>query len=317
MQFDILARYGREDLAILTVARVNGRIIECAESLQPPLPRKRKWVLILSSLYGCPMGCRMCDAGEYYEGPLEADAMLAQLDHLVIRRFPDRSVPVEKFKVQFARIGEPALNPEVLRVLKSLPRRYSAPGLIPCVSTVAPGGCDTFMEEMRELKDSLFPGGRFQLQFSIHSSDDEIRTRWMASGIWPLERIAAFGRRWYRKGDRKVTLNFAVARDSIIDSNVLREIFDPDLFIIKLTPVNPTLRAGENGMESGIPRGSDGSGLPFVRDLEEKGFQVIPSVGEWEENRIGTNCGQFATRFRNGRVELKPGYTSREYLLPE
>jgi len=316
MHFETLARYGRDDLAILTVARVNGRVIECAESLQPPLPRNKKWVLILSSLYGCPVGCRMCDAGEYYEGPLEAEAMFAQLDHLVTRRFPDRVVPVEKFKVQFARIGEPALNPAVLRVVASLPRWYDAPGLIPCVSTVAPAGCEGFLEELGELKNSLFPGGRFQLQFSIHSSDDAIRRRWMTSGIWSLEQIAAFGHRWHRPGDRKVTLNFAVARDSVIHADVLRNIFDPDRFIIKLTPVNPTLRAGENRMESAIPRGSDGSGLPIVRDLKAKGFQVIPSVGEWEENSIGTNCGQFATRFHNGRVTLKPGYTSREYLLP-
>jgi len=313
---NILARYGREDLAVLTVAEIKGRVVEFAESVQPPHSRENKWVLVISSLYGCPMKCRMCDAGEYYDGPLETDAMLAQVDWMVQRRYPDRRVPAKKFKIQFARIGEPALNPAVLDTLRRLPVRYHAPGLMPCVSTVAPRGCEAFMEELLEVKQQFFAGGSFQLQFSVHSSDEEIRRRWMAPGIWSLERIAAFGHRWYRPGDRKVTLNFAVARDSVIDAAVLRGIFDPALFLIKLTPVNPTLKAREQRMESAIIMGEDGSGLPLVQDLRGLGFDVVPSVGEWEENRIGTNCGQFATHFRNGRVILKPGYTSREYLLP-
>lgn len=315
MNIEILSRYGREDLAILTVARINGRVVEFAESLQPPIPRRKKWVLILSTLHGCPMGCRMCDAGEYYDGPLDAGAMLAQVDWMVRRRFPDKRVPVEKFKIQFARIGEPALNSAVLDVLRCLPDHLDAPGLIPCVSTVAPTECDPFMEKLVSIKDRLYSGGNFQLQFSIHSSSEKIRHLWMNPRIWPLEKIAAFGRNWYQPGDRKVTLNFAVTRDSVIEPQRLRLLFDPDRFLIKLTPVNPTLRARKNGLDSTGILGTMDTQLPLVTRLRGEGFTVIPSVGEEEENRIGTNCGQFATHFRDGKVRLKEGYTSADYPL--
>jgi len=42
---------------------------------------------------------------------------------------------------------------------------------------------------------------------------------------------------------------------------------------------------------------------------------ITEGGGRQEENRIGTNCGQFATHFRDGRVRLKPGYNSAEYRL--
>ena len=64
----ILAKTGTEDVAIVYIAEMdNGRLVEFVESVQPPIPREKKWVLIVSTLYGCPVGCRFCDAGEYYE----------------------------------------------------------------------------------------------------------------------------------------------------------------------------------------------------------------------------------------------------------
>ena len=74
---EILGKYGKEELAILYIARYDGKIIEFVESVQPPVSREQKWVLILSTLYGCPLGCLMCDAGEYYFGKVSKEGMLA------------------------------------------------------------------------------------------------------------------------------------------------------------------------------------------------------------------------------------------------
>ena len=68
----VVASAGRDDLARVYIARDDaGRYIEFVESLQPPWPREKKWVLIVSCLYGCPFACRICDAGGELPRPLE------------------------------------------------------------------------------------------------------------------------------------------------------------------------------------------------------------------------------------------------------
>jgi len=295
----ILSEHGNDDLAKVYVASFgNGKkkMVEFAESLQPPHPIEKKWVLIVSSLFGCPVKCLMCDAGGGYSGRLSSDEILAQVDHMVTRRYPDRRLPQEKFKVQFARMGEPALNPAVLDALEELPRMLDAPGLTPCVSTIAPKGSEAFFERLLDIKDRLYPGGRFQLQLSIHTTDEAARDRLISYPKWELEEIAAFGSRWKRDGDRKVTLNFAAAKGNPIDAKKVRQIFDPEIFLIKLTPMNPTRRAQESGLASVIDPLDPSTGQALKAAFEAEGFETILSIGEVEENQIGSNCGMYLNR---------------------
>jgi len=80
---------------------------------------------------------------------------------LIKNRYPDEKVLSEKFKIQFARIGEPALNSNVLKVLKELPKKYEAPGIIPCVSTIAPNSTNSFFEKLLTIKDKYYSNGHF------------------------------------------------------------------------------------------------------------------------------------------------------------
>jgi 23S rRNA (adenine2503-C2)-methyltransferase len=108
----IVATAGTEEIAQVYIAEfAGGKRVEFCESVQPPFPRREKWVLIVSTLFGCPVGCLMCDAGQTYGGKLSAEQILAQIDFLVKERYPDGVIDVEKFKIQFARMGEPAFNP--------------------------------------------------------------------------------------------------------------------------------------------------------------------------------------------------------------
>jgi len=121
----VVSSAGREDVAIVYIAETaDGRRVEFVESTQPPVPREKKWVLIVSTLFGCPCGCRMCDAGGDYGGRLSAEQILFQIDYMIKKRYPEMKIPAEKFKIQFARMGEPALNPNVLDVLSELPGCY-------------------------------------------------------------------------------------------------------------------------------------------------------------------------------------------------
>ncbi|HDR06060.1 MAG TPA: radical SAM protein, partial [Candidatus Coatesbacteria bacterium] len=195
----IIAVSGSDEVARVYLADLGaGRLVEFVESVQPPLPREEKWVLLVSTLLGCPVGCPMCDAGGDYRGRLSADEILRQLDFLVRRRYPDGHIPAAKFKVQFARLGEPAFNPAVLDVLRGLPGRYDAPGLLPSVSTVAPRRSDGFFEELVFVKEELYAGGRFQLQFSIHTTDPALRERLVPVEKWGFAEIARYAERFLR-----------------------------------------------------------------------------------------------------------------------
>jgi len=315
-KMEIVGKYGKDDLAILYIAKMdNGQILEFVESTQPPIPWEKKWVLIISTMFGCPIQCLMCDAGEYYNGNVSKEQMLEEIDFLIKSRFLDiKYIDVPKFKIQFARMGEPALNDDVLEVIRELPSIYDAPGLMPCISTVAPRTAREFMERLLVIKDQLYSNGKFQLQFSIHSTNEEIRKEIMASNIWTLEEIAEYGQRWFKEGDRKITLNFAVVKNYEIDSVTLRRIFDPEKYIIKITPINPTNKALENNLESAINEDNEHY-FPLVEELKKLGFETFISIGEWEENKIGTNCGQFATRYNKGQIEIKETYLTSQYKL--
>ncbi|MBN2346809.1 MAG: radical SAM protein [Candidatus Aminicenantes bacterium] len=312
----VIATTGRDDLArVYIAASDSGRHVEFVESLQPPRPREDKWVLIVSCLFGCPFSCRFCDAGGKYLGPLSREEIEFQIDYLVKKRFPGGVVPCKKFKVQFARMGEPALNPAVLDVIAALPSRLEAPGLIVSLSTIAPAGCEGFFGRLLEIKESFRPGS-FQFQFSLHSSDEGRRRELVPAPTWSFAAMAAYGRRFFRPGDRKVTLSFALAEGYPLDAERLLPLFEPELFLVKITPVNPTLRARENGLRPVFGR-EDGDAR-IVERLRRAGYEVIVSIGELEENAIGSNCGQFVRSYLEGKSDRPKGksYSYRLETLP-
>ncbi|MHB1355216.1 MAG: radical SAM protein [Anaerolineae bacterium] len=286
----IIASSGDPELAIVHVAELRGGsrfMIEFVESLSGSSCREEKWVVILSSQFGCPIGCAMCDAGDHFYGNLTRDELLAQVDFVVDSYYPNRVIPTGKFKVQFARMGEPSLNPAVLEAIVAMRTRYTAPGLMPCISTIAPSGTEPFFERLKEIKD-LYYQGNFQMQFSIHSTDEMQRDQLMPVRKWNLAQIAAYGERFYIAGERKITLNFALTPQNLVDVGIIRAIFNPALFAIKLTPVNPTCRAKENQLVSQFNEHS----LALSEKMRSAGYETIESIGELDENRIGSNCGQ-------------------------
>jgi 23S rRNA (adenine2503-C2)-methyltransferase len=235
--------------------------------------------------------------------------IFAQIDFLVGKRFPDGVIAVDKFKIQLARMGEPALNTEVLAVLDELPGRYRASGLIASFSTVAPAGTEPFFEKLLEIKRSRYTDGRFQFQFSIHTTDETLRDKLAPIRKWSFAEMARYGERFYQKGDRKITLNFALAAGMPVEPDTVVRYFDPGQFLIKITPLNPTYRAGENGLTSHLdpylPVGKDA----LTDSLRSAGYDVLVSIGEVEENQIGSNCGQYLLTHMGSQRPIQGGYS--------
>jgi 23S rRNA (adenine2503-C2)-methyltransferase len=305
---EIVEHKGNPELAEIYVARLRPSplsLVEFVDAVDPRYPREEKWVVTVSTQFGCPVQCLFCDSGGFFDGNLTADEMLAEIDHVVRRRAPDGRISSPKFKIHFARMGEPALNPAMLEVLERLPGIYDAPGLIPCIPTVAPRAAAGFFESLLDVKRRLYRGGRFQLQFSINTTDAELRDRLMPVRKWSLDEVAAYARRWYEPGDRKVVLNFALSPDNPVDPGIVASIFDPACTMVKLTPINPTDMAVKNGFGTVLsaerPDAADG----LVARLRDHGFDCVVSIGQAEEIEIGSNCGQAATRILRGRLHAE------------
>jgi len=311
----VFAVAGQSDIATVYMADMDGKMIEFVEALQPPYSRDERWIMMVSTLFGCPVKCLICDAGGQYQGKPTAEQILSQINYMVCRWYPDRRVPASKFKIQFARMGEPALNTAVLDALEQLPRRFEAPGLMPSVSTIAPHGTDAFFERLMDIKNRLYADGRFQFQFSIHTTDTALRDQLIPVRKWGFGRMAAYGERYLRPGDRKITLNFALAAGAPVEPEVLLRYFNPARFLIKITPVNPTCHAVQNGLFSYVDPHNPDSAKSLAERLSAVGYEVIVSIGEVIENQIGSNCGQYVLKYIKSQEHVRDGYTYQVQTL--
>lgn len=295
----IISKTGDARFATVYIAQVRDdpcSLIEFVDAVDPRYSREEKWVIIVSTQIGCPISCLMCDSGTYFLGNLTKEEIFEQIDYVInrVQRHQHEFLNHPKLKIQFARMGEPSLNPNVLDVLNELPGRYPFRGLMPCVATTAPHGTEEWFERLIYIKNTNFNSGRFQLQFSLNSTDELERDKFMPVKKWTLEEIAKYGDKYFKNGDRKATLNFALAKTSRFETEVIGRLFNPNKFLVKITPVNPTGSAIENNIDTIISHESPNAVDKFVSDLNKLGFETIISIGTKEEIAIGSNCGQSA-----------------------
>ena len=293
---NVLQTSGKQELARVYVASLRNdpaNLVEFVDACSPALgDRRKKWVIIISTQLGCPVNCLMCDAGGGFRGNLSSAEMLGQAKAVIDGNGLDPNA-CAKFKVQFARMGEPALNPQVITALRELSGLY--PGVIPCIATIGPKDSSRWFAELLVVSD-LFRD--FQLQFSVNSTDEALRDAIMPYPKMSLSQLADYGQSFYRPGQRKAVLNFALQPQWPLDSIDLRRKFDPKYFAVKLTPTNPTETGNKNCLDLTEDLDTISSKMEEkAKDLERQGFLVIRSIGELEENRIGSNCGQAVRSF--------------------
>lgn len=303
----IIAKAGNEKIATIYIAELeDGGMVEFVESVPPPLTIEKKWVLIVSTLCGCPVDCTFCDAGGDFKKKLTEEEIFSQINFLVTKRFPDRVIDTEKFKIQFARVGEPSYNPAVLDVLEKFNTKYKTKNFIPSLSTIAPKGTDKFFERLLNIKRRLYENN-FQLQFSLHTTDERKRDEMIPVKKWTFGEIAEYSERFYNPNGKKITLNFALAEKSPCDARVLKKYFKPEIFLIKFTPLNPTYKTIKYNLKSYIK--PDVESHEIVERIKETGYETIVSIGELEENKIGSNCGQYITKINNSAETHEESYS--------
>lgn len=262
-----------------------------------PMPLTEKWVITISTQYGCSMNCKFCDVPKVGAGrnatlnDLDSQIVTAIIQHPEIKH-------TKRLNIHYARMGEPTWNWDVIRnalFLKSLVNPLLGDSLIhPVVSTMLPKANRQLMLFLQRwtnvVKNETFNGDA-GLQFSINSTDDAQRDYLFSGNSLSLEEIAKIGRELPMPKGRKYALNFALADDSIIDGKRLRELFDPEKFMCKITPLHRTASCEQNGIAT-----TDGYELftPYKaveEDLKANGFDVIVFVPSYDEDNGLITCG--------------------------
>ncbi len=296
---EVLAHTGKIDLAQIYVARMRDDLdylVEFVDACDRNAgDRREKWVIIISTQFGCPVKCLMCDAGGEFKGNLKFEELVFQVQS-VIDAHPELAPhQCGKFKIQFARMGEPSLNDEVLKVLSWI--HESHPKAIPCIATMLPRGREQWFDKLLTVRERFHD---FQLQFSINSTDDSYRDILMPYPKMSWHYMAEYVKDFYRQGQRKVCLNFALCPEIPVNPEAARDYFDPEFAVIKLTPLNPTITGQENRMTSMM---DSSAAEPLLarksQEFARLGFSVIQSIGNMDENLIGSNCGQAVRKLRS------------------
>jgi 23S rRNA (adenine2503-C2)-methyltransferase len=173
--------------------------IEVVDGLTPPLKRKEKWIINVSTQFGCPVGCPFCDAAHDFIGNLTTEELLTQV-RWAIDRNPGQAENCQKLKVHFARMGEPSLNDGVIEAIDRLPDLIPTPGLWACVATIAPRHREGWFMDLYKVKEKHFRG-RFQLQFSVQSTKEKDRDRLIPMPHWTMQQLAEYGNFFHADDD--------------------------------------------------------------------------------------------------------------------
>lgn len=257
----------------------------------PLIPLERKWVLTISTQYGCSMGCTFCDVPKVGPG---INATLSDLQKQVISGL-QLHPEVEwsnRLNIHYARMGEPTFNPAVLDHAKwmkdHIDPEYSTH---PVLTTMMPKGNEwlkTFIHTWVRIKNRVYRGNA-GLQISINSTDESVREKIFRNHSLSLLEIARILDGCVPVG-RKFTLNFPVC-EWPLDATVLRRYFEPERFLVKLTPMHETKAAKAHGHHT---EGDYTSPAPFAKvkqELEDAGYEVIVFVTSADEDLSRITCG--------------------------
>jgi len=75
------------------------------------------------------------------------------------------------------------------------------------------------------------------------------------------------------------------------------------------------VRSHQESLKSAIDPYDRGSSEDLIEAFKGQGFDVILSIGEPEENLIGSNCGQFVQRALASDARPEKGYKLEKYRV--
>lgn len=268
------------------------------------MPLQEKWVITLSTQYGCPMKCTFCDVPKIkFRGNATFEDLKDQL-YSAIRMFPDVKY-TERMNIHFARMGEPIFNDEVIEFSEWLFKNkrqikqdtgLSIETLHPVLTTSLPRKYKKLQEKILNwcsIKNDLY-NGQAGLQFSVNSTCEKQRSAMYQGEQISLEELSKIAENMPFPVSRKYCLNFAYASGYEVDGEKLRKLFDPEKFMCKITPIHNNDSCRENGI---VTIGGYESYAPYKQaedSLKAAGFDVLVFVPSMDEEDGLVTCGNLA-----------------------
>lgn len=264
------------------------------------MPLSEKWVITLSTQYGCPMKCNFCDVPNLkFNGNASFEDMKHQL-YKAISLFPDVKY-TERLNVHFARMGDGSFNEEVIDFAdwmyynkKQIQKDtgLSIEVLHPVFTTMFPKITKAKSQIKRwvRVKNERY-NGQAGLQISVNTTNEGQRSIMFDNMQTPLEEIAEFAKTLPEPIGRKYCLNFAYATGNEIDGEKLARLFNPEHWMCKITPIHNNTACKENGIKT-----VDGysSYYPYKEPeeiLKKAGFDVLVFIPSQDEEDGIITCG--------------------------
>lgn len=266
-----------------------------------PMPLSEKWVVTLSTQYGCPMSCTFCDVPKIkFKGNVSHKDLMGQLK-AAIRLYPDVHY-TERLNIHFARMGEPIFNNAVFSVAEQLWKSKATLAYVwglrtevihPVMTTSAPKACSDLPARLRkwcDIKNRLY-NGQAGLQLSINSTNETQRQDMFQGKAVTLRQLSEICSELPAPVGRKYCLNFALASNYEVDGKELSKRFNPDYYMVKITPIHNNLSCSSNniitidGYEKYTPY------RQAERELIDAGFDVLVFIPSMDEEQGTITCG--------------------------
>ena len=256
------------------------------------LPLEEKWVVTISTQYGCSMKCNFCDVPKVGPGDNVTYNDLIRQVVEAIKLHPEVKY-TKRLNIHYARMGEPTWNPSVLDATRWFKTHIDPEYKIhPVISTMMPRRNEwlkTFIHIWMRMKNRLLEGNA-GLQISLNSTDEAQRREMFRGNACTLEEISKVMEGIIPSG-RKITLNIALHHEYIISPDILLKYFAPQDYLVKITPIHLTDTCKKNNIKT--PEGYDHY-YPYKaveEKLKDAGYDVIVFVPSKEEDESRITCG--------------------------
>ncbi len=260
------------------------------------MPLSEKWVITTSTQYGCSMDCKFCDVPKVGKGKNATKKDLVSQFLAGVSLHPEVK-ETKRLNLHFARMGEPTWNPNILDATEEILHEcaYKNFKLHPVISTMMPKRnrfLKEFLTKWIEFKNSV--DGEAGLQLSINTTDEAVRSDVMpkAMGLKDISDMMCDILQYTENGlkGRKIALNIALT-DAEVDARMLYNLFSPNYFMVKITPMHLTDACVDNAL---LTKDGYTAYHPYKQveeNLKRVGFDVLVFIPSEDEDKSRITCG--------------------------